>query len=1498
MRKYSLLTCVLAALLAGFVFSCLNPVFNKPAAKPGTVTIRLAGDSARTLMPDTAPEFTSYSLSFTPLSGQAAIADIEGIEPDELTGEGVPIALLPGSWKITATGYVTIPPGIAGIEAGQYPAARGSVQHIVNLGDANVELEITINHIDGEGEGILDYSVTLPAYATAATLNVLKITDGTAISPPVNINLRNTAGSNTFADNVATGAQGINAGYYILQITVTGGTADGRPDVTVKSDTLHIYSGMTTSVQMTEDFEIIKSDVVVLTFYRNLGYFPVETNAFGAAVRTVPIGQPVAANGFPAVERPGFTLDGWYPNAEGTGDAFVPETTPTRADAILYAKWTWAGPRMLWYEADDNGNFVGTPYTLTGTPTSNHTPTVPPSFVTAGTPHNAVLSGAVVKEENGRKVVEITDPNGYIEVSEVAGAAFNRNNAAVEMYIYTPNADRRDAFSAYRDPESREKTAGSMWIDSDNYNLTIKVGTAEPVQVLGTSTVGRWSHVIMSRTGNWGNVWVNGRRYGDANVFSALGGEGLSPFLQSYFGDKLLGGKFYRIILHDTDNGTNSQQNMDNHATNVNGISLTWSRTNIRDTLNTLNSVEVNFNPNGGNWGGNEAVQTITRDGGHALEGANPTTGVSAGTTGLGRAIGTANFPANPEKSGFVFVQWNTQADGNGDTVTTNTLVTSPKLTCYAIWSDKARVYFMDGPVSNSGATQVPRYTLDVDIGGSFGANLPAPTLAGYDFAGWWTQPRTGGTQLEDSTPVSVAMTVYSRWTLNTDVRQLIFEVDGNNNFTGTFYDENNVSLGTVTAQMLGATPPTVVTTVGYPYLKAVSLGGNGGYVNLGREAAMLLNNPTWVLEVYANIPTTAQDDHHLISAVQHDTDQTKGVIWADTANNIRLRKRTGYNPAVGEDNIANLNGGKTGNWEVLAYLRHSNNWMDAILNANTTANRQMGADLSGNDNLNPLNFFFLGRRADGAVVTVDVRYHKIVLRSSVPSTVGDYNTGFGPAATATRTQLNAVPPTAEQEVDQAIAAVTAQLGGTTLTRSNGDDMQLPTVWGAYDGVSISWSSSPPGVVSNTGVVAWTDPDETIVTLTGTFSRDTVSKEQTFTITVFASAEIREANDQVNRAIKKAEVALGDLSTVDANITLPASYTFDGVTINVVWESDNTSALSNSGAVTRPPAPANAPAALTLTGTFTHGTYPVVSKEKVWNVRVMHTGAIMTDYLNFHLGVVDVGGTKTLKNLAASGDYYEPTMMSGASIDSSVAGYDVINVGNSYIDLGPKVGSLLRKPEWTIEFYIYAQTNQGTMLAFSNDNPISDTTNSPWRGVVTLANPAIQFRAYNHGRASHGDNTDNSNIVSAGGSAGLTNFTGNVSGNNGAQWAHIMVIKSGQYIGIFRNWGMAMDNGRDRNFNRINTSPDFGAADDETFPLQFAFLGKSPFTASGIGTDAAQMANARFYNLKIYSKPWATLTGASGVTLSDPYSNPTRTQAELRAAKAVINTAWGRPNTN
>ena len=108
-----------------------------------------------------------------------------------------------------------------------------------------------------------------------------------------------------------------------------------------------------------------------------------------------------------------------------------------------------------------------------------------------------------------------------------------------------------------------------------------------------------------------------------------------------------------------------------------------------------------------------------------------------------------------PVKEGYVFLGWNTKADGTGETLTK--IPAGWKGTLYAMWEEEAPADVKW--VLNGGKVSV---TLPKEITGS-AYTLPTPTRTGYVFLGWYDNAAGTGTALK-TLPVGYKGTVYAIW--------------------------------------------------------------------------------------------------------------------------------------------------------------------------------------------------------------------------------------------------------------------------------------------------------------------------------------------------------------------------------------------------------------------------------------------------------------------------------------------------------------------------------------------------------------------------------------------------------------------------------------------------------------------------------------------------------------------------------------------------------------
>ncbi|MCL2879745.1 MAG: LamG domain-containing protein, partial [Treponema sp.] len=388
-------------------------------------------------------------------------------------------------------------------------------------------------------------------------------------------------------------------------------------------------------------------------------------------------------------------------------------------------------------------------------------------------------------------------------------------------------------------------------------------------------------------------------------------------------------------------------------------------------------------------------------------------------------------------------------------------------------------------------------------------------------------------------------------------------------------------------------------------------------------------------------------------------------------------------------------------------------------------------------------------------------------------------------------------------------------------------------------------------------------------------------------------AEVLPADDVARKIATVDAVLKGDLSTFDAVGTIPVS----DANVTVTWSTSDPSVINN-GIICRPTGAA--PVTADLTAVFTSVWDPSVTETKTWeNVRIMHTGAIWSDYLNVYYAVDENG---VFRNLAPSGDYYTPTLMDGAVVEQSASanaqiplynnGY-YVNVGNGYIDLGPKVGAILRKTDWVIEFYIHLPdgVTEVTPISFANDANITDTNSSPWRGTFSLSQNALNLRALYNG-ANGWNLGSNSSVQSTGISTGNS---GGITTGRTNMWLNLMLVKvpAGNCF-VERNWGRAQNQQDNTGYNQLATDPRFGSGDPSVDDFRYAYLGKSIFAnAAGVsGGQATGTPGAFYYELKVYSKSPANMPSAG-----DPFIDAA-TKASNIADKAAMNTAFGYGNTD
>ena len=166
--------------------------------------------------------------------------------------------------------------------------------------------------------------------------------------------------------------------------------------------------------------------------------------------------------------------------------------------------------------------------------------------------------------------------------------------------------------------------------------------------------------------------------------------------------------------------------------------------------------VHAFFNCNDGTVTENQKVATANFSDAGKPEKWGPAYQIAMGTSAAlpYKVTSTYTLPT-PVKEGYVFLGWNTKADGTGETLTT--IPAGWKGTLYAMWEEEvpADVKW----VLNGGTVSI---TLPREITGT-AYTLPTPKKNGYVFLGWYDNANGTGIALT-SLPVGYKGTIYAIW--------------------------------------------------------------------------------------------------------------------------------------------------------------------------------------------------------------------------------------------------------------------------------------------------------------------------------------------------------------------------------------------------------------------------------------------------------------------------------------------------------------------------------------------------------------------------------------------------------------------------------------------------------------------------------------------------------------------------------------------------------------
>jgi uncharacterized repeat protein (TIGR02543 family) len=130
---------------------------------------------------------------------------------------------------------------------------------------------------------------------------------------------------------------------------------------------------------------------------------------------------------------------------------------------------------------------------------------------------------------------------------------------------------------------------------------------------------------------------------------------------------------------------------------------------------------------------------------------------------------GLITRPTDPTSTNYNFTGWWTLATGGDEWNFTAGTVTAAR-TLFGRWAVKTyNVTFNINDNGVTGATGLPAINpAVVNHGATVTRPATDPTSTSHTFAGWFTTPNTGGTEFNFTTPITVATTIYARWTIRT----------------------------------------------------------------------------------------------------------------------------------------------------------------------------------------------------------------------------------------------------------------------------------------------------------------------------------------------------------------------------------------------------------------------------------------------------------------------------------------------------------------------------------------------------------------------------------------------------------------------------------------------------------------------------------------------------------------------------------------------------------
>ncbi len=341
------------------------------------------------------------------------------------------------------------------------------------------------------------------------------------------------------------------------------------------------------------------------------------------------------------------------------------------------------------------------------------------------------------------------------------------------------------------------------------------------------------------------------------------------------------------------------------------------------------------------------------------------------------------------------------------------------------------------------------------------------------------------------------------------------------------------------------------------------------------------------------------------------------------------------------------------------------------------------------------------------------------------------------------------------------------------------ENLTLPSQ--AAENVAVSWSSSHPAILSDTGVVARPAAD-TEVTLTGTFVYGSGRVEKQYKITV--------AKEDASADLTAAADALSLCTVTDKDLNLPESG-IRGTAIR--WKSSDTSVMSDGGAIVSRPAQGAANAKVTLTATIEKNGE---MKTKAFPLE------ILAEYYGYIYGYITGDNDRTGSlHLACSRDGKAFTALNSnegihfAQIDSADTGNKSLNTGMRFAEV-----SLFRKADGKFGLAAVLGKDPKQLYFYDSDDLIAyrkETLVPAGGGIGNLSDVVVSYDAlisgyyvyWKNGTKKYANTTKNFEAVTAARESDYTVPSVNAVLPQGAKRGSVIGVTKAEYEKIEGRFG-------------------------------------------------------------------------------------------------------------